>query len=457
MQRLVSKYGVAAHLALVAVAPLFLSPVATLWLAGLAFVWMVMEPSRVGGESLAAARRRSWSALVRDPLTWALLAVAAYAAVRWANGGVEMAYDAEAQQWSLARPTVAVLPGSAEGFGQAEFVGVLALLAVLAGCRTCLGKSARYAFLFSVALLSGVGAVTWAVMLACGAPLDQSLAACPLTKPAFAGPVFGLCLVASVSVLPAVMERRWYALLMLAIVSVGGNALGLFLFSPPFLAAGFAALAILALLYAVVSSYVMTGASAGLKVLVVAGLGLAATVGLALCAVPGDVMANKTAPYKAEKIGLEAFVPPSFVEARTALDIASETIWRDCPWQGRGLGSFRSALSFAAQPEDWEVFSSEQSAPLNGYWMLLVERGTVGAFAMALPLLLLLWTYFRRLVQSFGAGGPPATAVFGFFGLLAVLAEALVDVTALSPPMLIATALFLSVAAGSFPKEKSNG
>ena len=81
MQKLISKYGLAAHLALLAVAPLFLFPflpgesVATveLWLSGFTLVWLLMEPSRRNEEMLHDARMRVAGDIARDPLFWALL------------------------------------------------------------------------------------------------------------------------------------------------------------------------------------------------------------------------------------------------------------------------------------------------------------------------------------------------------------------------------------------------
>ena len=67
MQKLIAKYGTAAHLALLAAAPLFLFPflpdeaIATvlLFLSLPAAVWTLMEPSVLDGEKLHTARERA--------------------------------------------------------------------------------------------------------------------------------------------------------------------------------------------------------------------------------------------------------------------------------------------------------------------------------------------------------------------------------------------------------------
>lgn len=77
MQTLITKYGLAAHLALLTVAPLFLFPfcgegtitVVMLWLSGLAFIWILMEPSVLAGEVLHDARNRVSANMFRDPLS----------------------------------------------------------------------------------------------------------------------------------------------------------------------------------------------------------------------------------------------------------------------------------------------------------------------------------------------------------------------------------------------------
>ena len=66
MHQFLAKYGLAAHLALLAVAPLFLFPfsaessvaVTLLWLTLLAVVWCFLVPSVRGGERLYDARLR---------------------------------------------------------------------------------------------------------------------------------------------------------------------------------------------------------------------------------------------------------------------------------------------------------------------------------------------------------------------------------------------------------------
>ena len=88
MQKAISKYGLAAHLALLAVAPLFLFPFCddawtarvVIWLSLFAAVWTILEPSRRAEETLHDARFRVASSIARDPLFWLSLCLVLIAA-----------------------------------------------------------------------------------------------------------------------------------------------------------------------------------------------------------------------------------------------------------------------------------------------------------------------------------------------------------------------------------------
>jgi len=442
----------AAHLAFLAVAPLFLSPTVLFWLSGLGIVWMLMEPSRIGGESLASARRRSIAALVRDPLAWVLLLVLAYATLRLANGGVAMAYDAEANVWALAAPQLPELPGSAAGAGWRELSGLLALAVVVLALRHALGKAARCAFLALASVVAGSVALVLALRLSTGSVDCLRLASCTLSNPSYVGTVFGLYLVAAVAILPDALSRRWYALLFPLLFALCGNAVGLFLFAPPALAAFWAALAVLALVFCVIYAHVTGGPARGLQVLLVTVLCLAGAALLVRGTAPAAVLQAKTCAFEEGRL-----VPEEYLPRRAVLERLSESMWRTRSWTGVGLGAYPLALKFHAQPEDWESLPASQCAALNGCWTLLAERGLVGAFAIALPLMLLVWTYLKRLVRGVTLAFPGPLALFGLLATAALAAESLVATTAFSPAALVAAALWLTLAAYSFPKEKSNG
>ena len=96
MQKFIAKYGLAAHLAILAVAPLLRLPfcgervvaAVLLWLSLLTGLWMLLGPSVRGGERLHDARHRVAFALLSDPLSWVLLGGIVFSGFRALNTGI---------------------------------------------------------------------------------------------------------------------------------------------------------------------------------------------------------------------------------------------------------------------------------------------------------------------------------------------------------------------------------
>ena len=398
MQKLISKYGLAAHLALLAVAPLFLFPFLTagaiataeLWLAGFALVWLLMEPSRRNDEMLHDARARVASEMVRDPLFWALLAAVVFAAVRWANGGVAMACDFNegAPRWFLQPPPCPYLPGGVPGAGYPPFAAALAALVLVEGCGHGLGKSARISFLFTASTLAGAAAFVAVAMCESGSAAALAEAWCDdMTRASFAGTAFGLNLLAGVASLAGVFECRWTRQVLLLVFAVGGNLAGLFFFAPTAVALVWLAAALVALAVAAAYAAVKLGASSAAKCLSVLAVVLLVPV-LAVMSVyilgekadarvaslvraaqmspePAPVVPEtpelaRAAMYRAATGRLAPFAggdlfPAAYVARRAVLSDVARRVWLERPWLGSGIGAFPLALRFAAQPEDWRT------------------------------------------------------------------------------------------------------
>ncbi len=453
MQKLISKYGLAAHLALVAVAPLFLSTAAVLWLSALCAAWVVMEPSRIGSEHLYEARRRVARAISRDPVFWVLLFVVGASVLCALNVGVGMAYNAEEGAWGLAQPGLPLMPGSVDGAGFPLVGCTAAALVVATGCRHGLGRAARGAFCLAASALSGLGALVWAILSWEGVASARAALACPLATPAFEGGVYGIFLAFALVAIVAAFERRWLKVMPLTLLGVGGNALGLFMFSPPAVIVAYAAAALLVFLYAFVYLRLTVGRHAEFKlsVFVLMGLVLAALAAVGL--LPGEMVASRTEPLLAG-----ALVPEGFIGTRSVLSDVALRIWKESPWLGHGLGSFPLGLQFYATPAEWQDITPLQTAVPNGYWMLLAESGVIGAFLLAAPLVLLLTTYVHRLVCGVRIALPHPLAWAGLFVLVVAALETLVDASFLTPGAAVALAAVLSISATAFPKEmRSHG
>jgi hypothetical protein len=163
VQKFISKYALAAHLALAAVAPLPLmrffeasAATAMLWITGFAFVWMLLSPSVFSGERINEARRRLVRSMFSDPLIWVMVLLVLTSGVRALNGGIKMAYDAETMVWSISPAAFPLLPGTVDGCGYLPFATSVLAAVLIAGCRHALGKAARMAFCFTASALAGV-------------------------------------------------------------------------------------------------------------------------------------------------------------------------------------------------------------------------------------------------------------------------------------------------------------
>ena len=449
MQKLISKYGLAAHLTILAVAPLFLSPVCVFWLSGFVLLWLVMEPSRVGGERLHEARRRVASQMLRDPLLWISLVLVVYALVRFFNAGIEMAYDAENQAWSLAKPPMPILPGSVAGFGGPELAGAVAFAVVVQGCRHALGKSARMAFLLCASAFTGLGAVVLGLLMFQGDSLCVMLAQCRLENPSFIGSAFGLYWLAGTTALLGAHENKWLRVMPLSALTVGGNAAGLFLFAPASVQVAFLAGELLILVYAFVYAMRRLSGSGEFKFLVT--FAMAAVLGGVLVVAlltPAD-LASRLTPYETG-----SFLTEDFLAVRKALSDVALQAWKGDPWLGTGLGSFPLDMKFLAAGVDWSVVQPEQLAPLNGYWHLLVERGILGAVMVACPLGALLWSFGRSLVAGVAIDLSHPVCWLGPLALVVALVETLIDTSFSISGAPLAVAAFLAISACSFPKDK---
>lgn len=448
MQKLITKYGLAAHLAFLAVAPLFLSPIPILYLSALAAIWVVMEPSRVGQEMLHDARERVRAGLIMDPLFWVSIALAIVTGVRALNSGVAMHYDAEIARWTISAPSIASLPGSVAEVGLPLFAFAVAATVVVAGCRHALGKSARFAFLLVASTFSGVFALGQIVLVHDKAAEVARLTACEMVDPVYVGAVFGIFFLFAILSLAAIFERQWWKAVPSVVLALVGNALALFFFAPATVTVLFAGAAAVILAYAFLYLRLKIGKLADFKFLVVIGISMALVYAISLAVLPQEILEAKIAPYTTG-----VFLTNEFQALRETLSRISLRIWKQSPWLGFGLGSFPIDLRFNALYADWSVVSSVQKAPLSGYWLLLTERGVIGAFFLAVPIVLMFVTYIHRLI--FGLKTLPHPLAWTAPLIITVAAlEMLVDCTFLAPSAMLPMFALLSLSANAFPKEK---
>lgn len=450
MQKLITKYGLAAHLAFLAVAPLFLSPTPILYLSALAAIWVFMEPSRVGQEMLHDARRRVRGGLLRDPLFWVCLALSVIAGVRALNDGVAMRYDAEIARWTISAPSIAVLPGSVAQTGQPLFAFSVAALVVVAGCRHALGKSARFAFMLIASTISGLSALIQVLLVHDKAAEVLRLTACELSDPIYIGAAFGIFFLFALIALEAIFERQWWRDVPLIVIALVGNALALFFFAPATVTVLFVGAAAVILAYEFLYLRLKVGKLSDFKFLVVVGITMALAYAITLAVLPTEVLEAKIAPYMTG-----TFITPEFEAVRNTLSRISLKIWKQSPWLGFGVGSYPIDLRFNAVFADWSVISTMQKAPLNGYWLLLTERGVLGVFFLSVPVVLMLITYVHRLVFGLKTLPHPLACTAPLILTVAAL-EMSVGCSFLAPSVMLPMFALISLSANAFPKENSS-
>ena len=449
MQKLIAKYALAAHLAIAAVAPLYLSRfvgddcVATviLWLSGFAAIWMFLSPSVIGGERVRDSRRRVLRGFLSDPLMWVMALVVAFAAIRAFNGGIKMAYDAENTVWSIAPATFPLLPGTVDGCGYLPFATTVLATLLMAACRHALGKAGRLSFFLMVSFLAGVMALI---------ELVGGFAPSRTEIPGFA---YGIYFLVGTVALAGAFEYRWNWTMLLFTVAIGGTGAGLFAFSDPMIVVSFLAAQLVLIGYVFFYINRTLRKAAEFKLLVVYGLSVTVGVFAVLSLVPPEMAAEKVAAIMSWKL-----FPENFFEVRSALSDIALRAWKVHPWLGSGLSSFSLDVRFFATDADWQVLLSERASALNGYWQLLAERGIAGVSLLALPLISLLVFYAIALARGVMAFRLPHPAALpGVLSLLVVVLDAFFGVSFLRSDVMVALALVLAVSVKSFPKEKIDG
>ncbi|MBQ3806525.1 MAG: O-antigen ligase family protein [Kiritimatiellae bacterium] len=471
MHKAISKYGLAAHLALLAVAPLFLFPFCgeiwtartVIWLSLVAACWTVLEPSRRVDETLHDARFRVASSIVLDPLFWFSLGLILIAAIRWLNGGIGMVYDAEKSVWSLSEAPVPFFPGATEGSGYLPFAAVVGVTVLMQAGRHALGKSARVCFLFAAAFLAGIAAVVAGLACVFENPVALHDATGSTVDATYPGVAFGLCFMGSMVAIAGAFERKWNRAMPFLAIAVGGTAVGLYLFSSGLVIVVHAACAIVIAIYALVYVQRRIGGLVVPKCLAFLLIAAILPILFVMGVVPESINEQKLVLFFGEE-GAH-LVPDGFFELRSALSGIAEKVWKENPWLGTGLGTFGLDIRFNASEADWAVFASNQTGALNGWMQMLAERGILGVVFFVAPLLFLLWTYvlrafcavsdiFRNSRRSFGALVFHPVCALGPFAVVAVALCGFYDHSFWRAEAVMLVAAIFAMAGSAFPAPK---
>ncbi len=458
MQKFLSLYATAAHLALLAIAPLFLSPfcssatIATvlLWLSVPTVLWVFFEPSRRTGEMPRQARARVARSVLRDPLIWIFVALTICAFVRWMNTGIGLAYDIEKSAWAIREQALVFFPGCVEDAGRLPFATLVALTILYMGCRHSLGKKARTTFL---SFAAGNAALTVLVFLTAQFFEHKGVTAflaCSLKSASYPGSAFGVWSLVGIIALVSSFDcgrNKWT--LPIAFATCASLA-GLYFFAPTPVILLYLIAAIVLLALACLTAGLQLGATVTLKCLALMLIALTIPVLCVLGLASEELNTTRLAPFAEGG----AIFDTSFAPMREALSRIASKVWMEQPWLGTGLGSFSFDIRFHATDADWKILLPGQAVAINGWWYLLAERGIIGALFYALVILAFVILFSLRLVgairRSFFIA--PCLLAFVLFAVLAV--EALIDTSFLRSDVTLAVGACLALACSSLPDPK---
>lgn len=420
MLAFLSNKASAAHLALVAVAPLVLCkyfgetavwPV-LLWLSALVAIWAFMAPARKEEENSMVARNRFLCGLVSDPFTWVALVLLAYAAVAALNSGVALAYDAEALTWRLSGPAMPELPGGVKGSGALYFSSALAVLAAYPAVVHSLDSRQAVSFGLFATLIVLIDAV-FAYVSGTGIPAGSAAA-------------YGLwAMVAAGVMFSAEKSCSRFKEMLASLALTGCIAAMLFAGNPVVICVSLAAILAVALVFIGFSCVDLRAI----------GITRALLMLLVSCAAAAVLFHWRSGDW-------ESLVPVFGIPEGDPLTRLAVEAWETRPWVGIGAGAFPLAAKIGATPSDWTVLGAVPDFYANGWRAFLVERGMIGVVAFAVALGALAFSWFRGVRRRGFLNFTVAAALFPFavavvavslvYGSSALQADALVAFAALA-------------------------
>lgn len=470
VQKAITKYGLAFHLALLAAVPSSIAAFVSeqtlggvvLWLSAFAALWIFIEPSIRPGEHLSMARARVCASVIRDPVVWFFLLYVFLAFVRWVNSGMEMSYDPEKVSWTVSDPPLPFFPGSAGDAGFLPFSIAVGGLVLVAGICHAIGLGARTSFALTGSFVTGLGGLVAAAFACAGvepfcAESMQTLGAMQ-TPPA--GTLFGIWLFIAIGAGVLAEARKWHRGRPFLVVAIGGNVAGVLFFAIPIVAAAFLLLSLLFFIFCVIWLSRVSSAGSMARNFVFTVLGVLLPIFL--------VMSFSSSDFKKGKI--EQLNPltvwnDEVARTRKTLSDVSTRLWLADPWRGAGLGAFKLKVQFHINGDEWNVLPPKVERATNGYWMLLSERGNVMCGLFLIGLGLMLWAWCSRGAEAFislwhnedadafaFACSPEVWLPIIIFPLL--VAEGVFTPVLSAGTILLAVVAMLSLATASFPRRQ---
>ena len=397
MQRLLTKYGLALHIACICLFPLcFLGQsrvfgfVPLFWLSLIAIEWAILLPSICRGETLADARQRVSRAFWRDPFLYVGVAVIGLVGAQSVNSGCELSYLPDTDVWQLSSP-----PFPWAMFSVEQGVA-LAQLAVFAACltaglilRVAVGKMAKRVFLQVLSGISGAFALVCIEASRRGDEPWVSLVSGAETSGA--GFYFGFWLLVGMGLSADAFVERKRAQVLLFAVCILGNLLGLLWFASPLTIAICVCAAIVLFIYwlAYLSKLVSKAAQFSLFLCTVVSVS-AIVLGVTLFS-PNPISIKMGDAWPMTEYWNEMSVRND-VRVKAAMEI-----WEIYPWAGVGADGFYHTVGLTVEPDEWTAIEKDRAYVYNDGVQFLCEYGVVGTGVLLTALIILWWPVCCRM------------------------------------------------------------
>ena len=452
MYRLVSKYALAAHLALLAVAPLFMFPfcgaretsVVVLWLSCLCAFWLFLEPSRRYGELLHHARRRVCESIKSDPLFWAFGLLLVFAAVRCMNGVVSLGYDFVREVWKVSSSGFEWLPSCTNGEALPIFATLSALTVSVIAARHALGASARAMLLFLTSLFAGIAFLVAFCAYRFGFASGDASSLLKYESASFVGTAFGIFFLAGIVSFASMSKYQWNKFLLVFSFATGASYAGLLFFAPHPVVLFYSLAGFLVLAGVFIFASVLLGILPAIKVLV--GFIISTVVPIAVIAF---APIHDLSAIREFISGNFSLFPENYFALRASLAELSMSAWERSIWLGNGIGAFPLIVQLGEMESNWV------SHPFNAWFALLVERGIIGTVLFFLPACFMVFTFVSRIFSASLRKVFWPVAVFGPFVALLLAVHGFFDSSVLRCEVIVSTSVFFVIAASSFLKRKS--
>lgn len=465
--RLITKYGLATHLALLVSLPLALAPfvaesmlaIVVFWLTGIALLWIFAEPSMRAGEHLTLARMRVRRSVLRDPLAWFFLVALVYSLVRWINSGISLSYNPEVSQWAVKNATWPGLPSSVGDTAFLPFAVVGGVVVLVLGLRHAVGLTARISFGVTSSFFVGVGGIASSICASMGLEPFSQMLSVDFMKGPFWGLYYGAWLVVAITSGVQAEARKWGAARIPFCLAVAGLSSGLVLFSPALFAVAVFAMTVVFSLFCFVWLGRACSKGAVARSFFLALIGFSIPFFFLWVLVPESVRV-----FKFQSLDTAFALSENYTQVSDTLSRIAREMWMKSPWSGVGLGAFGLHLPFFAEKADWTVLIAEAKSAFNGYWTILAERGIMGCILLAIGLGMMLFFWGQRLVgaiiylrtnddaDNFIFACPPVVWA-ALFSLIPIFVVAVFIPVFTLAPVLFAVVVPLALATASFPKK----